>query len=59
MEPSEEQYLAIDALDTLDLLIASHYDEETGNWYIYTVSPVLSIAMILQNGEIVPTTWEF
>ncbi len=57
MEPSEEQYLIINALQTLDLLQSTFYDEDSGNWYINTPSPVLPIAMILQNGDIVPTNW--
>lgn len=57
MEPSEEQYLIINALQTLDLLQSTFYDEDSGNWYINTFSPVLPIAMILQNGDIVPTNW--
>lgn len=58
MEPSEAQYLIINALVTLDLLENIFYDEDTGNWYINTPSPVLPTAMILQNGDIVPTNWE-
>ena len=57
MEPSEAQYLIINALDTLDLLENSLYDEDSGNWYINTPSSVLPIAMILQDGDIVPTDW--
>lgn len=57
MEPSEEQYLIINALQTLDLLQSTFYDEDSGNWYINTPSSVLPIAMILQNGDIVPTNW--
>ena len=57
MEPSEEQYLIINALQTLDLLQSTFYDEDSGNWYINTPSSVLLIAMILQNGDIVPTNW--
>ncbi|MBW4687289.1 MAG: hypothetical protein KME40_19800 [Komarekiella atlantica HA4396-MV6] len=58
MEPSETQYLIINALTTLDLLGNTFYDEESGNWYINSSSPILPIAMILQNGDIVPTTWD-
>jgi hypothetical protein len=57
MEPSEAQYLIINALDTLDFLENSLYDEDSGNWYINTPSSVLPIAMILQDGDIVPTDW--
>jgi len=38
MEPSEAQYLIINALDTLDLLSSNLYDEDTGDWYIRTNS---------------------
>lgn len=58
MEPSEVQYLIINALDTLDLLERQYYSRDNGNWYIETPSPVLPITMILQNGDIVPTIWE-
>ncbi|MDZ8238008.1 MAG: hypothetical protein RMZ69_12670 [Nostoc sp. ChiQUE01a] len=58
MEPSEAQYLIINALTTLDLLGNTFYDEDSGNWYINTPSSVLPIAMILQNGDIVPTSWD-
>lgn len=54
MEPTEEQYLILNALDTSYLLGERFYDEETGVWFIETPSPVLPIARILQNGEIVP-----
>ena len=57
MEPSEAQYLIINALETLDLLLNTFYDEGGGNWYINTPSSVLPVAMILQNGDIVPTDW--
>jgi len=58
MEPSEAQYLVVNALTTLDLLGNTFYDEESGNWYINAPSQILPIAMILQNGDIVPTTWD-
>jgi hypothetical protein len=57
MEPSETQYLIISALEVLELLQNSFYDENSGNWYINTPSTVLSIAIILQNGDIVPPNW--
>jgi len=43
MEPSEAQYLIINALTTLDLLQNTFYDEDSGNWYINTPSPVLPV----------------
>lgn len=54
MEPSEDQYIVINALDTLELLGNNFYDEDRGVWYIETPSTVLPISKILQNGEIVP-----
>jgi hypothetical protein len=56
-EPTEAQYLIINALDTLDLLGSNFYDEDTGDWYIQTPSPVLTNSIILQSGEIVPINW--
>ena len=58
MEPTEEQYLIINALDTLDLLENGFYDESTGDWYIQTLSLVLPISVIQQDGEVVPTNWQ-
>ena len=57
MEPSQAQYLIVNALETLELLQWRLYDEETGYWRIHTPSPVLPIAYILQNGDIVPPEW--
>ncbi|MCU0536323.1 MAG: hypothetical protein MUD14_20750 [Hydrococcus sp. Prado102] len=57
MEPSEDQYLIINALDTLMLLSANFYDEDTGDWYINTSSPILPNAILQQNGDIVPISW--
>ncbi|BAZ13671.1 hypothetical protein NIES4071_55110 [Calothrix sp. NIES-4071] len=57
MEPSELQYSIISALETLELLQNSFYDEGSGNWYINTSSVVLPIAIILQNGDVVPLDW--
>lgn len=54
MEPTEEQYLIINALDTLKLLIHSFYDQGNGIWYIATPSPILPTAKLLPNGDIVP-----
>ncbi|HLO50616.1 MAG TPA: hypothetical protein VK211_19520 [Kamptonema sp.] len=54
MPSSGVQYLIINALDTLDLLIWRIYDEEKGFWYIRTPSRVLPRAALLQNGDIVP-----
>ncbi len=57
MEPSESQYLILNALDTLELLSHAVYDEETGIWVIETPSSVLPYARLLQNGDIVPMRW--
>lgn len=54
VEPTEAQYLILNALDTLKLLIHSFYDQDEGSWYIRTPSPVLPTARLLQNGDIVP-----
>ncbi len=57
MEPTESQYLIINALQTLGLLEYDFYDEDRGEWYIATANTVLPISMILFNGDIVPTNW--
>ncbi|MBA3920978.1 MAG: hypothetical protein H0X31_04395 [Nostocaceae cyanobacterium] len=57
MEPTELQYLILNALETLDLLEWRLYDEYTGYWRIQTPSPVLPVAYILPNGDIVPSDW--
>lgn len=58
IDPTEAQYLIINALEALDLLIEQRYDQDNGNWYIYTRSPVLPFAMILQDGEVSPIELE-
>lgn len=57
MEPTEAQYLIVNALQTLDLLEYDFYDPDNGDWYIATISSVLPIAIILPTGDIVPTQW--
>lgn len=57
MEPSETQFLIINALESLELLKMSFYDQGSGNWYVNTASSILPIAIILRNGDIVPTDW--
>ena len=54
MEPSEAQFLIINALESLELLNWRLYDEEKGFWYIRTPSRVLPVAVILHNGDVVP-----
>lgn len=58
VEPTENQFLVINTLETLDLLIWRLYDEDTGYWHIQTFSTVLPLATILENGEVVPFGWE-
>ncbi len=41
MEPTEAQYLILNALETLDFLIQQTFNSDTGNWYIRTSSSVL------------------
>jgi hypothetical protein len=53
VEPTEEQYLVINALETLDLLLFRLYDEEEGFWMLITPSPILPRSYLIQNGEIV------
>ena len=57
MEPTEEQYLILNALETLNLIEYDFYDSENGDWYIATPSPILPISIVLPNGEIIPTLW--
>jgi nucleoside-diphosphate-sugar epimerase len=57
MEPTEAQYLVINALETLGLLEGMVYDEERRFYFISSISSVLPIAILLPNGEIVPTSW--
>ncbi|HEY9908542.1 MAG TPA: hypothetical protein V6D18_13160 [Thermosynechococcaceae cyanobacterium] len=57
MEPTEAQYLVLNALETLGFLQETTYDEATGRWYINTFSNVLPVAMIVRNGEVVPVWW--
>ncbi|PSO61511.1 MAG: hypothetical protein BRC36_11545 [Cyanobacteria bacterium QH_2_48_84] len=54
MELTEEQYLILNVLETLNLLIDRRYYEETGVWYIYTPSPTLPFALLQPNGEVAP-----
>ncbi len=52
MEPKEAQYLVINALQTLELLLGDAFDSDDGVWYIRTPSPVLPIARLMPDGEI-------
>jgi hypothetical protein len=57
VEPTEAQYLIINALETLELLLWRLYDEDTGYWLIQTYSTLLPIAYVLPDGDIVPSEW--
>jgi hypothetical protein len=57
VEPTEAQYLVVNALQTLDVIEYEFYDGDNGDWYIATPSLILPIAVISPNGEIVPTNW--
>lgn len=54
MEPTEEQFLVFNALETLAIVLYSFYNSISGLWYLETLSPTLPISVILPNGEIVP-----
>ncbi len=57
MEPTEAQYLILNALETLELLQFRLYDESTGDWLLITPSTVLPLSSLKQNGDIVPREW--
>lgn len=57
MEPSDAQYLIINALQTLELRTYNTYEEDRGLWFIATLSSVLPVAVITQDGEIYPIEW--
>lgn len=57
MEPTEAQYLILNALETLELLQFRLYDENTGIWLLITPSLILPRAYLLPIGDIVPGEW--
>lgn len=57
MEPTEAQYLILNALETLGLLESMVYDPDEGIWYIETPSSILPVSILTRNGEVVPITW--
>lgn len=57
MEPTDAQFLIVNALETLELLQSRFYFADRGVWYIETPSPVLPVAAILQSGDVVPVAW--
>ena len=54
VEPSDQQYLIINALEILGFLYYYLYDQDTGIWYIETSSSNLPKAAITQTGEVYP-----
>lgn len=54
MEPTEEQFLVFNALDTLQLLRRDFFDARSGVWYLETLSPVLPLSRLMPDGEILP-----
>lgn len=54
MEPTEAQYLVINALETLDLVILTVYDSNTGTWFLETLSLSLPFCRLMPDGEILP-----
>ena len=54
MEPTEAQYLVINALETLDLILLTVYDQNSGTWFLETLSPVLPFCRLMPDGEILP-----
>jgi hypothetical protein len=57
VEPSEAQYLIINALQTLELMTYNTYEQDRGLWFIATLSRILPVAVITQNREIFPIEW--
>jgi hypothetical protein len=57
VEPTEEQYLILNALETLEILLFRVYDEENGAWLLITTSTVLPRAYLLPDGAIIPVEW--
>ncbi len=53
MEPTDAQFLIINALEMLEVLIQQTFDPETNNWYILTLSEDLPMAMIVPSGKVV------
>lgn len=54
MEPTEEQFLVFNALDTLQLLRRDFYDAQSSVWYLETLGPVLPLCRLMSGGEILP-----
>lgn len=54
MERTEAQYLVFNALEALGLVRRDVYDDDTGVWYLETLSPVLPVSRLMSDGEILP-----
>ncbi|MGV2390002.1 MAG UNVERIFIED_CONTAM: hypothetical protein LVR29_22350 [Microcystis novacekii LVE1205-3] len=54
MEPTEEQYLVLNALETLGLLLFRVYDEDNGAWLIITSSLTYQIIPIPAMAKLSP-----
>lgn len=54
MEPTEEQFLVFNALDTLQLLRRDFYDAQSKVRYLETLSPILPLPRLMPDGEILP-----
>lgn len=59
MERTEAQYLIFNALEVLGLVRRDFYDENTGIWYLETVSPTLPISKLILDGEILPLETDY
>lgn len=54
MDPTEEQFLVFNALDTLQLPRPDFFDAQRSIWYVETLSPILPLARLMPDGEILP-----
>lgn len=59
MERTEAQYLIFNALETLGLVRRDFYDEDTGIWYLETLSPTYPISRLLPDGDILPLETDY
>jgi hypothetical protein len=56
-EPTEAQFLVVNALETLGLISYQFYNRERGVWFIETPSPLIPLTVILPNGDVYPFEW--
>jgi hypothetical protein len=57
VEPTEAQYVVLNALETLGLLAGMFYDQDKGFWYITTPSLVLPTALYYKMAKLPPISW--